>query len=225
MRTPPPHRGGSGVCRSAKSSEASQTSRDTIHPDDTTMTGFSRSSSNQPHVISVNLSATHSFSKTVVSQIRLLEGLGVEGDAHAGVTVQHRSRIAKNPNQPNLRQVHLMHAELFDELAPRGFTLAAGDIGENITTRGIDLLSLPVDTDLIIGATARVRITGLRNPCHQLNDFQEGLTRAVLEKRPDGSVIRKSGIMGVVLVGGVVAAGDTITVILPPTPHRALDWV
>ncbi|MBL0170913.1 MAG: MOSC domain-containing protein [Gemmatimonadaceae bacterium] len=178
-----------------------------------------------PRVISVSRSSSHEFSKPVVPRIRLLAGLGVEGDAHAGVTVQHRSRVAQNPDQPNLRQVHVVHAELFEELAAKGFVIAPGDIGENITTRGIDLLSLPVDTELQLGATARVRITGLRNPCHQLNDFQDGLTKAVLEKRPDGSLIRKSGIMGVVLAGGEVTAGDAITVYLPPEPHRPLDRV
>ncbi len=178
-----------------------------------------------PRVIAVCRSDAHGFSKSVVPQIRLVEGLGVEGDAHLGVTVQHRSRVAQNPDQPNLRQVHLMHAELFEELLARGFTITPGDIGENITTRGIDLLGLPVDTELQLGDTARVRITGLRNPCHQLNDFCAGLTKAVLEKRSDGSVIRKSGIMGVVLSGGVVTAGDIITVFLPPEPHQPLDRV
>ena len=176
-------------------------------------------------MVAVCASAAHAFSKTVVPQIHLLAGLGVAGDAHAGVTVKHRSRVAQNPNQPNLRQVHLMHAELFDELAARGFAIAPGDIGENITTRGIDLLGLPLDSELQIGANARVRVTGLRNPCHQLNDFQVGLTKAVMEKRPDGSVIRKSGIMSVVLASGAVAAGDVITVHLPPEPHELLDRV
>ena len=181
--------------------------------------------SDTPLVVAVCKSDAHNFSKSVVPAIRLLEGIGVEGDAHSGGAVQHLSRVKQNPDQPNLRQVHLMHAELFDELAARGFVITPGDIGENITTRGIDLLGLPVDTELQFGATARVRITGLRNPCHQLNDFQEGLTRAVLEKRPDGSVIRKSGIMGVVIAGGDVVAGDAITVFLPAAPHRPMDMV
>lgn len=94
-------------------------------------------------VISVSKSDEHTFSKQVLHSITLIAGDGVEGDAHCGKTVQHRSRVKADPTQPNLRQVHLIHSELFEELKEQGFDVAAADLGENITTRGIDLLSLP----------------------------------------------------------------------------------
>jgi MOSC domain-containing protein YiiM len=179
----------------------------------------------KPHVVSVSLSGTHRFSKSAVAHISLLAGLGVQGDTHSGVTVQHRSRVAQDPTQANLRQVHLIHAELFDELAGKGFAVAAGQLGENITTVGLDLLALPVDSELHIGASAIVKITGLRNPCGQLDNFQPGLTAAVLDRAADGKLIRKAGIMGVVLAGGIVSPGDAIRINLPPEPHRALERV
>ena len=178
-----------------------------------------------PQVFGVSLSPSHTFSKTGTSSIRLLEGLGVEGDAHSGETVKHRSRVARNPLQPNLRQVHLVHAELFDELASLGFNISPGDIGENIATRGLDLLALPVGTELQIGSTAVVRLTGLRNPCRQLDAFQKGLKQAVLGSAADGSLVRKAGVMGIVLVTGEVAPRDSISVRLPAGPHRALQPV
>lgn len=176
-------------------------------------------------VTSVSLNESHAFSKCVVGHITLLAGLGVEGDAHMGVTVKHRSRVAQDPTQPNLRQVHLIHAELFDELAARGLRLAPGQLGENISTRGLDALALPVDTKLHIGSTAVVHITGLRNPCAQIENYRPGLLAAVLDRAPDGALIRKAGIMGVVLSGGVVRPGDAIRVELPAGPHRALQRV
>lgn len=178
-----------------------------------------------PSVASVSLSPHHAFSKDKAPHIQLLAGLGVEGDTHLGVTVQHRSRVAQDPTQPNLRQVHLIHAELFEELAAKGFAISAGQLGENITTHGLDLLALPVDTELHIGASAIVKVTGLRNPCAQLDNFQQGLTAAVLDRDADGKLIRKAGIMGVVLAGGAVYPGDAIRVQLPPPPHRALERV
>jgi MOSC domain-containing protein YiiM len=176
-------------------------------------------------VIAVSQSPTHSFSKSNQKHIRLLAGLGVEGDAHLGEKVQHRSRVAKDPNQPNLRQVHLIHAELHDELRAKGFEVSAGQMGENITTRGIDLLGLPTGTKLHIGSTALVEVTGLRNPCHQLDDFQSGLMKAVLDQDEEGSLIRKAGIMGVVLAEGEVHVGDVVCVELPPAPHQPLQPV
>jgi MOSC domain-containing protein YiiM len=149
----------------------------------------------------------------------------VEGDAHCGVTVQHRSRVAQDPMQPNLRQVHLMHVELFDELRAKGFEVAPGDLGENIVTRGIALLDLPVGTELQIGASAVVRLTGLRNPCAQIDRFQRGLMSAVLDRDEQGKLVRKAGVMSVVLRGGVVGAGDEIAVRLPAGPHRRLERV
>lgn len=176
-------------------------------------------------VVAVSASPSHSFSKQPVDAIRLLAGIGVEGDAHSGVTVKHRSRVAADPTQPNLRQVHLIHSELHDELREAGFEVAAGQMGENITTRGLDLLAFPVGTLLKLGAEAMVRVTGLRNPCSQLDTFQPGLMAAVLDRDEAGRLIRKSGIMAVVLVGGVVRAGDEIDVTLPELPHVAMDRV
>jgi MOSC domain-containing protein YiiM len=155
----------------------------------------------------------------------LVAGIGVEGDAHAGVTVRHRSRVAVDPTQPNLRQVHLVHAELHDELRARGFTVDPGQIGENITTRGLDLLALPTGTVLRLGPRAVVEVTGLRNPCRQLDGFQAGLLRAVLDADERGRPVRKAGIMGIVLRGGPVRPGDPIGVDLPEGPHRPLERV
>lgn len=176
-------------------------------------------------VAAVACSPGHTFHKPVCESIRLLAGLGVEGDAHAGVTVKHRSRVAADPTQPNLRQVHLIHAELFDELRAAGFDLAAGQMGENVTTRGVDLLRLPAGTVLRLGEAAAVEVTGLRNPCVQLDRFQPGLMAALLGRDEHGRLVRKAGVMGVVLVGGEVRPGDPIRVELPPEPHRPLDKV
>jgi len=176
-------------------------------------------------VLSVSLRPGHSFSKTLAPEIRLVAGLGVDGDGHFGETVQHRSRVRDDPTQPNLRQAHLIHAELFDELADKGFKVAPGELGENITTRGVDLLALPTGAILRIGANARVELTGLRNPCRQIEAFQNGLVAAVLERTTDGRLIRKAGVMGVILSGGVVRAGDAIEVDLPASPHRPLEPV
>ena len=167
-------------------------------------------------VLAVSDSAMHGFSKTTRDSITLLTGLGVEGDAHCGVTVKHRSRVAQNPDQPNLRQVHLIHCELFSELASKGYSVTPGQLGENITTDSINLLALPVDTVLHIGATARLRLTGLRNPCGQLDKFQPGLMAAVLDEDANGETVRKSGVMAIVLEGGIVSAGDGIVVTAPP---------
>lgn len=156
--------------------------------------------------------------------ITLLEGLGVDGDAHCGATVQHRSRVAADPSQPNLRQVHLIHAELFDELRESGRGVEPGELGENITTRDVDLLALPVGARLHFG-DAVVTITGLRNPCQQINDFQSGLLKQVIKTGDEGQVVRLAGVMGIVSRGGPVAAGATIDVELPPTPHFPLTRV
>lgn len=176
-------------------------------------------------VVAVSASPSHLFSKVAASQITLLAGLGVEGDAHCGVTVKHRYRVAQDPSRPNLRQVHLLHIELFEELASKGFTISPGRLGENITTRGLNLLALPVDTELHIGVTAIIRVTGLRNPCTQLDNFQSGLMSAMLGRTPDGKLVRKAGIMGVVVTGSPIAPDDAITVKLPAKPHRVLDRV
>ena len=169
-------------------------------------------------VLAVSLRAGHRFSKTPSSSVRLLPGLGVAGDAHMGATVKHRSRVRKDPTQPNLRQVHLIHAELFEELRAKGYTVGPGELGENITTSGVDLLG----TRLHLGATSVVEITGLRNPCIQIDKFQKGLLAAKLDRDPQGHPIRKAGVMSVVISGGDVRPGDPIVTELPAEPHQPL---
>ena len=176
-------------------------------------------------VVSVSKSSSHTFSKEPINEIYLIEGEGVEGDAHKGLTVKHRSRVKADPTQPNLRQVHLIHVELIHELQGKGFQVQPATMGENITTDGIDLLSLPRDTLLRIGHEAVVRVTGLRNPCKQLNTFQEGLMQAVLDKDDEGNLIRKAGIMSVVVSGGPVKPGDSIKIVLPTPPFEKLERV
>jgi hypothetical protein len=176
-------------------------------------------------VDSVHRSASHTMTKAGVESITLVAGLGVDGDAHMGATVQHRSRVARDASQPNLRQVHLIHAELHDELRARGFAVRSGEMGENVTTRGIDLLGLPVGTRLGLGAAAVVEITGLRNPCRQLDGVQPGLMAAVLDRDEHGALVRKAGIMGVVVTGGEVHRGDRITIAFPAGRHLPLEPV
>ncbi|MGE3956021.1 MAG: MOSC domain-containing protein [Vicinamibacterales bacterium] len=176
-------------------------------------------------VVAVAKDGAHRFSKRLQTDVRLLAGLGVEGDAHAGVTVQHRSRVARNPSQPNLRQVHLLMREVLDELNANGFPITPGMLGENITTAGVDLLALPRGTRLRLGEEAVVEVTGLRNPCVQIENFHEGLLTAVLDRDPAGHVHRKAGVMAIVLSGGVVAPGDPIVVELPAGPHVPLEVV
>jgi MOSC domain-containing protein YiiM len=176
-------------------------------------------------VIAVSSRTGHHFSKTPSLSIRLLKGLGVAGDAHMGETVKHRSRVRKDPTQPNLRQVHLMHAELFDELRAKGFVVRSGELGENVTTSGIDLLALPAGTRLHLGASAVVELTGLRNPCIQIDNFQQGLMAATLDKDANGNLVRKAGIMSIVISEGDVRPGDAIGVEMPAEPHRALQVV
>ena len=178
-----------------------------------------------PFVVAVARSGTHTLAKPPQDSIRLLAGLGVEGDAHCGATVKHLSRIRRDPTQPNLRQVHLIHAELHDELREAGFPLEPGRMGENVTTRGLDLLGLPTGARLRLGGDAVVELTGLRNPCIQLDGIQPGLMEATLDRHPNGEVARKAGVMGIVLTGGEVRAYDPIGVELPPGPHRPLEPV
>lgn len=176
-------------------------------------------------VSAVSSSPTHTFSKAEQAVIRLLAGLGVEGDAHLGVTVKHRSRVARDPSQPNLRQVHLIHAELHDELRAAGFDVGPGVMGENITTRGVDLLGLPSGSRLRLGEEAVVEVTGVRNPCVQLDRHQDGLLAACLGRHGNGEVVRKSGVMAVVIDAGEVRAGDPVRVLLPAPPYRRLEGV
>ncbi|MFI9626550.1 MOSC domain-containing protein [Streptomyces sp. NPDC052042] len=176
-------------------------------------------------VTAVSRNETYAFSKPNRESVTLVAGLGVEGDAHAGATVRHRSRMAQDPTRPNLRQVHLIHEELFGELRAAGFEVAPGDLGENVTTRGVDLLGLPVGTLLHLGDEAVVEVTGLRNPCLQIDTFQSGLLRQVVGRDAEGHVVRKAGIMGIVTAGGVVRPGDSIGIELPPEPRRPLERV
>jgi MOSC domain-containing protein YiiM len=176
-------------------------------------------------VIAVCRSPRHTMAKANADRIRLLAGLGVEGDAHQGATVRHRSRVARNPADPNLRQVHLIHAELHDELRMRGFDVEPGEMGENITTSGIDLLGLPAATRLHIGERAVIEVTGLRNPCAQLDKIQHGLMAATLDRDGEGRLVRKAGIMAIVLTGGEIRPGDPIRIDLPPPPHCPLGVV
>ncbi|WP_030567605.1 MOSC domain-containing protein [Streptomyces aureocirculatus] len=176
-------------------------------------------------VTAVSSNGEYSFTKPNRDSVTLLAGLGVEGDIHAGVTVKHRSRVAHDPTQPNLRQVHLIHEELFAEVGAEGFTVTPGDLGENITTRGIDLLGLPVGTLLHIGDEAVLEVTGLRNPCRQIDAFQGGLLKQVVGRDAAGNLVRKTGIMSVVREGGVVRPGDTVKAVLPDGPRRPLEKV
>ena len=176
-------------------------------------------------IVSVSRSPKHDFSKTPRDRITLLAGLGVEGDAHMGETVKHRSRVKADPTQPNLRQVHLIHEELLDDLHAAGFAVSAGSMGENVITRGLDLLALPRGAILHLGDTAQVEVTGLRNPCRQLDGFQPELMAAVLGTDEDGNLVRKAGIMSIVLVGGEVKVNDSVRVDLPEPPHQKLERV
>ncbi len=189
------------------------------------MTGRNEAPPEAGVVVAVHLSATHDFSKETREAITLIEGVGVDGDAHAGPTVKHRSRVRYNPATPNLRQVHLIHAELLDALAAKGFEVAPGALGENVTTRGVDLLGLPVGARLRLGADAVVTVAGLRNPCAQIEAFCPGLLGEVLTKDDDGTVRRLAGVMGTVSRGGVVRPGEPIAVELPPGRHYRLAQV
>ena len=173
-------------------------------------------------VVAVGRSAGHRFSKPNEMWIRLVAGWGVEGDAHAGKTVKHRSRVARDPTQPNLRQVHLLHTELLHELRDKGFDIGPGDIGENILTEGVDLLSLGTGTRMRLGTDAVVEVTGLRNPCIQLDRFRKGLMEATLGRDANGALIRKAGVMAIVLAGGEIRPGDPIRPTPPEGPHRPL---
>ncbi|MFF1556693.1 MOSC domain-containing protein [Streptomyces sp. NPDC058279] len=180
---------------------------------------------NSAQVMAVSSNGVYSFTKPRRESITLLAGLGVEGDVHAGVTVKHRSRMAQDPTRPNLRQVHLIHRELFEEVAGSGFTVEPGQLGENVTTEGIDLLGLPVGTLLRLGEEAVVEVTGLRNPCLQIDRFQSGLLKQVVGRDEEGRPVLKAGIMSVVRRGGTVRPGDPITVTLPAPPHVRLERV
>jgi MOSC domain-containing protein YiiM len=176
-------------------------------------------------VTAVSRSATHTMSKRNEAAIRLLAGLGVENDAHAGETARHRSRVRRDPSQPNLRQVHVIHAELHDELRAAGFEIGPGQMGENVTTRGLELLDLPTGTRLHLGDAAVIEITGVRNPCVQLDEIAEGLMAVTLDRDEQGNLLRKAGVMSIVLATGVVRPGDAVRVELPSEPHRPLGPV
>ena len=179
----------------------------------------------QGKVVAVHLDRTHNFSKKSASNIELIAGMGVRGDAHFGTTVRPRSRVAQDPSQPNLRQIHLIGEELFAELSQKGFMILPGQLGENVTTSGIPLLSLSEGTELHIGRDAIIRLTGLRNPCKQIDNFRKGLLAAVLDRDDEGGTIRKAGVMAIVVRSGSVCPGDTIAVIPPQGPFVPLQRV
>ena len=178
-----------------------------------------------PIVVAVSISAKHTFSKPNQPLIRLIEGIGVEGDAHSGKRVKHRYLVNKNPEKNNLRQVHLIQCELFDEVNAKGFSLDSGQLGENVTTRRVDLLALPTGTKMKIGAEAVIELTTLRNSCFQIDDYQKGLLNAVVDRDEESNIIRKAGVMGIVLVGGTIRPSDSIVVDLPSEPHHQLEYV
>ncbi|WP_380168742.1 MOSC domain-containing protein [Jannaschia sp. R86511] len=167
-------------------------------------------------VEAVHRSGQHEFSKAREDQVDLVAGLGVAGDCHAGAQVQHRSRVRRDPTQPNLRQVHLVAGELLDELAAAGHDVGPGDLGENVTTRGVDLLGLATGATLRLGPDALVTVTGLRNPCRQIEAFSTGMLARVAHRDHDGTVVRRAGVMGVVVLGGTVSPGDQVLVAPPP---------
>ena len=178
-----------------------------------------------PIVVAVSCSANHTFSKPSQPFIKLIEGIGVEGDAHSGTSVKHRYLVNKNPENTNLRQVHLIQSELFDEVRAKGFSVDSGQLGENITTRGVDLLALPTGTKLRIGAEAVIELTALRNPCNQIDDYQKGLLNAVVDRGEEGNIIRKAGVMGIVLMGGTIRPRDSIIFDIPAEPHHQLEYI
>lgn len=176
-------------------------------------------------MVAVSCSAEHSFSKPNRPSITLVAGLGVAGDAHSGLLVKHRYLVRRDPTQPNLRQVHLIQEELFTSLASQNRDVAAGQLGENVTTRGVDLLALPTGTVFRIGAAAAVELTGLRNPCVQINEFQDGLMQLLRFRDSAGNIVRTAGVMGVVRADGVVQPGDSIKVEMPPGPAQPLTYI
>lgn len=176
-------------------------------------------------VVGVSRDSEHRFSKAAVDSIRVIEGFGVEGDAHAGKTIQHLHPMRLDPTRPNLRQVHLIQFELYDELRDLGYDVSPGQLGENVTTRGVDLLALPQRTRLQVGPDAVLEVTGLRSPCHQINDFRPSLLKQVIHTEEDGTVVRRTGVMSIVLTGGPIRPDDTITVVLPDGDHTPLEVV
>ncbi len=188
------------------------------------MSDLSRNDS-QPRVVGVGRSPKHGPAKPRQESIRLLRGLGVEGDAHLGERVQHLSRKRADPALPNLRQVHLIGIALYERLRGEGFDVAPGDMGENVTTRGVALLALPTGTRLRLGAGAVVALSGLRNPCRQLDGVQPGLMAATLDRDEGGGLIRLAGVMATVVEGGPVRAGDSIEIELPAGPQQPLATV
>ena len=176
-------------------------------------------------VFAICSSPKHGFSKQPQRSIRLLAGRGVEGDAHCGETVQHLYLKRRNPLAPNRMQVHLLQSELFDELAFVGYALTAGQLGENITTRGIGLLNLPQGTRLHLGGEAVVELTGLRTPCKLIEDFKPGLLKQVISRDAANKVLAKAGVMAIVLHGGDVHERSPIRVEYPAARHVPLQMI
>lgn len=237
-------------------------------------------------VLAVSSSSEHTFSKSNQAVITLIVGHGVQGDCHAGKTVQHRSRLKIQPPPPNLRQVHLIQSEIFEEVRQNELrddvsrrhdptkvasflssffshdsnpgagssepsssgssshpSLLPGQLGENVTTQGIDLLGLSEGTVLrfvddgddteekkqdVATSVAGIRITGLRNPCPQIEKFRDGLQDRFIVRDEQRKIVgRKAGVMGVVENGGEVKPGMKILVVYDESlgGHKALVCV
>jgi hypothetical protein len=178
-----------------------------------------------PSVIAVSSSPAYTFSKPNLPSVNLVAGIGVEGDAHSGPLIRHRDLVNQDPTQPNLRQVLLIQQEIFESLAERGHEVGAGHLGDNITTQGLDLHALPTGTRLRLGDTAVVELTGLRQPCPQIDDFQNGLTTVLRHRDAEGDMVQAAGVMSIVLDGGTVKPGDRIELDVPPEPHQPLVYI
>lgn len=172
-------------------------------------------------VLAVSADRGHRFRKMPQRDILLVEGHGVEGDAHAGPFVRHRYLARRQPRLPNLRQVHLIPSALFGTLRRCGYEIGAGGLGENVTTAGLNLEEMPLGTRILLGQTASVELIGLRTPCVLIDRFRSGLKQHLLAFAKTGPAFR-CGVMGVVRTGGRVAAGDVARVVLPSPPVRAL---
>lgn len=164
-------------------------------------------------VIAVCCNPEPGLPKPVVDTVHLIENWGVEGDYHAGPLVRHRYLAKKDPTKPNMRQVLLMDAVVFADLAQNDIHIGPGMMGENITIEGLAVMQLAVGTRLAIGS-AVVEVTERRSPCYQLNGIDPRLLKAVVTKQ-DGQAIFKAGIMTRILQGGWVRAGDLVKVLSP----------
>jgi len=175
-------------------------------------------------VVGLARDGRNGFSKSAMDTICLIQGQGVEGDAHSGPFVRHRYLARRQPRLPNLRQVHLIPSELFEALRNAGYDLHPGDLGDNIATAGLDLETLPMGALLDLGSEACIELTGLRTPCVLIDRFRTGLKRQMVCSEPVAPRFR-CGVMSIVRTGGRLAVGDPIRVRLPPKPWTDLPAV